>query len=207
MRASRLRYASKFAVFLVAAVIVAPFLLGFLVASRLLGPDRALQSASQTLSLVPGLAGQYLRRAFYTFALDRFHRSATVEFGTTFSKGGVEVRRGVFIGPMSHIGLATIEQDVLIGSGVHILSGPYTHGIHDTSRPIRDQASLPLRVTIGAGAWIGNAAVIMADVGTGAVIGAGAVVTRPIPSRTVAAGVPAKVLKTRGGADADPPPV
>jgi acetyltransferase-like isoleucine patch superfamily enzyme len=52
-------------------------------------------------------------------------------------------------------------------------------------------------VTIGQGAWIGNAAVILADVGQGAVVGAGSVVTRPVPPWAIAAGVPAKVLKSR----------
>jgi acetyltransferase-like isoleucine patch superfamily enzyme len=37
----------------------------------------------------------------------------------------------------------------------------------------------------------------MADVGENSVIGAGAVVTRAIPSLVVAAGVPARVLRSR----------
>jgi acetyltransferase-like isoleucine patch superfamily enzyme len=37
----------------------------------------------------------------------------------------------------------------------------------------------------------------MADVGRDAVVGAGAVVVKPIPERTIAGGVPAKVLRHR----------
>jgi acetyltransferase-like isoleucine patch superfamily enzyme len=37
----------------------------------------------------------------------------------------------------------------------------------------------------------------MADVGAQAIVGAGAVVTKPIPDRTVAAGVPARVVRSR----------
>lgn len=193
----RLREAAKLAVHAAATVIVAPLLLGFAVEARLLGRDRALQSASQALSLVPGLAGQYLRRAFFALTLDGFARSATVEFGATFSKAGAEVGPGAYIGPMSHVGLASIERDVLIGSGVHITSGPHTHGTGDPGRPIRDQEGSPRRVTIGEGAWIGSASVIMDDVGAGAIVGAGSVVTRAIPPLAVAAGVPARVLRSR----------
>jgi virginiamycin A acetyltransferase len=52
-------------------------------------------------------------------------------------------------------------------------------------------------IRIGAGTWIGSAAVVMADVGHDAVVGAGAVVTRPVPDAVVAAGVPARVLRAR----------
>jgi acetyltransferase-like isoleucine patch superfamily enzyme len=37
----------------------------------------------------------------------------------------------------------------------------------------------------------------MADVGRDSVIGAGAVVTKPIPDRVLAAGVPARVIRGR----------
>ena len=69
--------------------------------------------------------------------------------------------------------------------------------------PIRDQAHHRTRVRIGQGAWIGSAAVVMADVGRNSVVGAGAVVTKPLPDDVVAAGVPARVVRTRTTA-ADP---
>ena len=52
--------------------------------------------------------------------------------------------------------------------------------------------------TIGAGAWIGSAAIVIADVGPGTIVGAGSVVTKPLPANVIAAGVPAKVLRPRG---------
>jgi acetyltransferase-like isoleucine patch superfamily enzyme len=93
-----------------------------------------------------------------------------------------------------------IERDVLVATGVHILSGARLHGTGDLARPIREQAGVVGHVSIGAGSWIGAGAVVMADVGRDAVVGAGAVVTRPIPPAVVAVGVPAKVIRTRDGA-------
>jgi acetyltransferase-like isoleucine patch superfamily enzyme len=62
---------------------------------------------------------------------------------------------------------------------------------------MRDQAGTPQLVRIGAGAWIGGAAVVMADVGANTIVGAGAVVTKPLPDGVVAGGVPARVLYNR----------
>ena len=55
------------------------------------------------------------------------------------------------------------------------------------------------RVTIGRDTWIGDRAIVQADVGKHCVIGAGAVVTKPIPDLAVAVGVPARVVRYRDG--------
>ncbi|AAK78753.1 virginiamycin A acetyltransferase [Clostridium acetobutylicum] len=54
-------------------------------------------------------------------------------------------------------------------------------------------------IVIGNDVWIGYDAVIMSGVkiGDGAIIGARAVVTKDVPPYTVAAGVPARVIKKR----------
>jgi acetyltransferase-like isoleucine patch superfamily enzyme len=178
-------------------VAVSPLLLSYLLWSLALGRDRALEGSSQTLSLVPGLVGVYLRRAFLMRVLAHCHKSATVEFGTLFSQTGARLDENVYVGPRCHLGLVHVERDALLGPGVHVPSGARTHGTADLTRPIREQEHVRTVVTIGAGAWIGSAAVVMADVGANTVVGAGAVVTRPLPADVVAAGVPAKVIKER----------
>ena len=52
-------------------------------------------------------------------------------------------------------------------------------------------------VRIGAGSWVGSGAIIMANVGPECIIGAGSVVTRDVPARVLAAGVPARVIRSR----------
>jgi acetyltransferase-like isoleucine patch superfamily enzyme len=183
----------------VAAVLVLPQLLVWWVQSLLFGRDRAVEYGTEGLAWMPGLVGRYLRRAFLARVLVRCHPTAEIGFGALFSKAGAAVDENVYVGPRCHIGLAHLERDVLLAAGVHVTSGARMHGTDDPSRPIREQPGVNTPVRIGAGAWVGSAAVVMADVGAGTVVGAGAVVTQPLPDNVVAAGVPARVIRPRTG--------
>ncbi len=177
--------------------VVLPALLSFAIRGAILGRDRALEGSTQLLALLPGIWGQYLRQAFLARAIAHCAPTATISFGTIFSKAGARIDDRAYVGPGGFLGLVHIERDVLIGSGVHITSGRQTHGTGDVTKPIREQEGEATLVRIGAGAWIGSAAVIMADVGANSVVGAGAVVTKPVPEAVIAAGVPAAVIRPR----------
>jgi acetyltransferase-like isoleucine patch superfamily enzyme len=194
---ARLRELLKAAARLLASVLVAPLLAGYWLKAALIGRDRALEGSSELLSMVPGLSGKYLRRAFLARVLVECHPTASIGFGALFSKTGARIGANVYIGPRCHIGLAAIDADALLAAGVHVTSGAQTHGFTDLSQPIREQEGTPSLVRIGAGAWIGSAAVVMADVGRDTIVGAGAVVTRALPDEVVAAGVPARVVRSR----------
>jgi acetyltransferase-like isoleucine patch superfamily enzyme len=187
-----------------ASIAVFPTLCTFQLRAWIVGRDRALQSSSQMLALLPGITGQYLRRAFYCRTLAACHASTVIEFGCLLSKADARLGENAYIGPMSQLGLVDIERDVLIASGVQIPSGPLTHGIDDLERPIREQEGSPRRIRIGVGAWVGAGAVVLADVGDGSVVASGSVVTSPVPERVIAGGVPARVLRPRGAQQ--PPP-
>jgi virginiamycin A acetyltransferase len=193
----KLRKALKASARGVAHVLIVPFWISFAIRARLFDADRALMATTQLLGLLPGLPAQYLRRAFLQHAIAGCHHSVVVEFGTTLSRAGTCLDENVYLGPSCHLGLVHLKRDVLVGAGVHIPSGGATHGIDDPFVPIREQAGDERMVVIGAGAWIGSAAVVMADVGEATVIGAGSVVTRPVPAGVVAAGVPARVVRQR----------
>jgi virginiamycin A acetyltransferase len=180
-----------------ATLAILPQLASFRIRAALMGANRALIGSSQLLSLVPGLPGQYLRRAFLARVLEGgCSTSAAIEFGTLFSQVGAKIDERVYIGPRCHLGHVHLERDVLLAAGVHVPSGPYTHGT-ELSEPIQDQPGTLRVVRIGAGSWIGSNAVVLADVGRETIVGAGAVVTHPLPDRVIAAGVPARIVKRR----------
>ena len=181
----------------ISLVLVLPSVLSFWLRAAVVGRDRALECSTQGLSLLPGITGQYLRNAFLRYTLGGCHPTATIEFGTIFSKAGARIDENAYIGPRCHVGLAHIGKDALIGAGVHIPSGPQTHGTSKISPPIREQPGQLMLVSIGEGAWIGSAAIVLSHVGRESVVGAGAVVSRPLPDRVVAAGVPARILRSR----------
>jgi len=149
------------------------------------------------LASIPGMIGEYCRRAFLGRVLAHCDPSSTVHYGSIFSQTGARLDANVYVGPRCHLGLVHLEQDVMLAAAVHVPSGPDTHGTHELGRPMRDQPGARTLVRIGQGTWVGSAAVVLADVGRHCVIGAGAVVTRPVPDYSVAVGVPARVIKDR----------
>lgn len=189
--------ALKVAAHLLSTLVVLPWLAAFHVKRAFVGRNRALESSTQSLSLLPGMTGVYLRGAFLALVLDRFDRSASVQFGTTFSQAGARIASGVYVGPRCHLGLVDLERDVLVAAGVHIPSGPATHGTERLDIPIREQPGRRIMVRVGQDSWIGSGAVVLADIGQHCIVAAGSVVTRPLEDFAVAAGVPARVVRNR----------
>jgi acetyltransferase-like isoleucine patch superfamily enzyme len=179
--------------------LAAPAALLYWLGRAILGPGRAFPGWSQSMALVPGLVGVYLRRAFYRLVLPRCGPGCCISFGTILSHPTAEIGRDVYVGPYCGLGDVTLEDDVLLGSHVSILNGGAQHGIDRLDLPIREQAGAFPRVTIGRDSWIGDRSVVLVDVGRHCVVGAGSVVTRPLPDYAVAVGVPARVIRFRGG--------
>ncbi len=175
---------------------VSPRLLAYYVAKRILG-RRALTSSSESLARVPGLRGVYLRQAFYRFALAACGRDVYIGWQSVFSMPEARLGERAFVGRFCTIGYADIGEEVMIADGVQILSGGHEHG-HSSASDVtmHEQPQTYRMVQIGRGAWIGAGVIVMNDIGEGSIVGAGAVVSRPIPARSVAVGVPARVVKS-----------
>jgi acetyltransferase-like isoleucine patch superfamily enzyme len=185
-----------------ALLVALPCFLAFCLGSLLLGRQKAFAGWSQAFSLLPGLCGVYLRRAFYWYVLPRCAADACLSFGTVFSHATARVGRRVYVGMYCCLGDVTLGDDVLIGSHVSIINGGGQHGIERLDIPVREQPGEWPRVTVGEDSWIGDRAVVLANVGKHCVIGAGAVVCSPIPDYAIALGVPARVIRYRNGAPA-----
>ncbi len=178
-----------------AAIVISPITLLYLIFSLVFKTDAVLSSFSQFISLIPGKLGVYLRAGFYRFTLSACSPNVVISFLVLFSQQDTEIESGVYIGPQCNIGKCKISQDTLLGSGVHIMSGKGQHNFDDLSKPIKDQGGTYDKITIGSGSWLGNGSLIMANIGNHCVVAAGAVVIEDVIDYSIVAGNPAKVIK------------
>lgn len=88
-----------------------------------------------------------------------------------------------------------IGDNVLCGSNVTIVDADW-HGLDPAARRGNVGATAPVRIENDV--FIGLGAIVLKGVtiGRGSVVGAGSVVTRSIPARSIAAGNPARVIRT-----------
>jgi acetyltransferase-like isoleucine patch superfamily enzyme len=128
---------------------------------------------------------------------DRAHLNSTIVRSelVTYSGGRLEIGARTFV----NYG-CSIAAHERISIGRNCLIGPYVNIIDNQYHSLLDRMTRPPSspVVIGDNVWIGTRAIILPGVTIGdhAVIGAGAVVTHDVPARSVAAGNPARVLRT-----------
>ncbi|WP_372734638.1 DapH/DapD/GlmU-related protein [Nocardioides sp.] len=95
----------------------------------------------------------------------------------------------------------TAHESIEIGDGVFFGQGVFvtdaSHGYQDPNVPVGAQFGHHQPVSIGAGSWIGHAAVVLpgARIGRQVVVAAGAVVRGEIEDHAIVAGNPARVVR------------
>lgn len=129
---------------------------------------------------------------------------------------GVGIRQPVRIEGAEHV---IVEDDVSIAAFVHIWGQggvqigkgsmiashvAITTLTHDPDHAEMRSTLIKQPITIGANVWIGSHAVIFpgVSIGDNAVIAAGAIVRDDVPADTVVGGIPARILRRKGGAGA-----
>lgn len=182
-----------------AVLAAAPLAAWFFVISKAIPGRReaTFQGCTQLLAIVPGLPGEYLRRAFLWLTAARCALSSSIGFGSIFASPDVIIEERVYIGPYCSIGHVVIRCDTMLGTGVHLLGGGHAHTTDRLDIPMRLQGGTVEFIEVSEDCWIGNGAIVMAKIGAHTIIGAGAVVTRPIPEWSVAAGSPARIVRDR----------
>lgn len=183
--------------FILCALLMAPITIVYFVFASMLKKDAVLSSYSQLLSLMPGKLGVYLRAGFYRFVLTHCSPDAVISFLVLFSQADTEIAEGVYLGAQCNIGRCSIGKNTLLGSGVNVMSGKGQHNFDDLEQPIKDQGGHFEKISIGENCWLGNGAMIMANIGDGCIVGAGSVVINDMPAHSIIAGNPAKVIKSR----------
>ncbi len=114
--------------------------------------------------------------------------------GKTIINERVSIGAGSFIYASSGL---EIGKDSLLADNVRVMAG--SHRYKDASKLIRLQGAEAKKTTIGQDVWLGSSVIVLAGVtvADGAVVGAGAVVTKDLPSYSIATGVPARVVGKR----------
>lgn len=171
----------------------------------------------------PGRLGGLLRRVSARLLLKSCGGKAEIGYGAWFNGGeNIELAGDVGIGRYCSfeatagkisIGAGTrlnanvtlgadfgeirIGRDVLIGMNTVLRAANHKYD-RSPAVPIRQQGHEGGLISIGDDVWLGANVCVMPEVEIGehSIIGAGAVVTASIPPRSIAAGVPARVLKT-----------
>ncbi|MCL4385352.1 MAG: acyltransferase [Cyanobacteria bacterium] len=114
--------------------------------------------------------------------------------------GDIALEKNVNIGfncEIYSLNSVLIGENTLIAAYSYIIGGG--HKAEEQDIPFRDQEKHAIGINIGSNVWLGAKSIIMdgCNVGNNSIIGAAAVVTKSIPEYSIAAGIPAKVIKDR----------
>lgn len=158
------------------------------------------------ISPIPFAPGNYIRKIYFQYKMGaKIGRNVIINSKVSVGaynllelQDDVSIMSNVLLG-YAIGGRIVLKKGALIGHDVTFVNN--MHEFKDKNIPVQYQGyRLPHQnIIIGKNVWIGTRAVILPGVTVGdySIIGAGAVVTKDIPANSIAAGVPAKVIRKR----------
>ena len=154
------------------------------------------------INLPEALMGNKLRRMATKKIFKKTSSNFTVKKGAIFGSGcNIEIGENSEIGSNARlmiIGNLKIGDNVMMAPDVFIVDS--NHRFNKKDVPIKNQGNdSPRNIEICDDVWIGARAIILprVKIGKGAIVAAGSVVTKDIPSYSIVAGNPAKIIKKR----------
>ena len=192
-----MRQVIKYILNLLSLILVLPLIIICKLEEFILSRDVELffHICAHFLALLPGLPGAFLRRAFYSQTLDKCSLHSHIGFGSIFSHRSTTIEKHVYIGSYAIIGSAHLGEHCLIGSRVSILSGKELHVLGDNGMWTPYSAERLNQVKLANNVWVGEGAIIAADIGEGSMIGAGSVITTDVKPHVIVTGNPARFVK------------
>lgn len=165
-------------------------------------PQKAQRILFEHYRMTKGLKGLLLRYALLKTLAVSCGSNVSIHPGVyILSPERLSIGENVSIHPMCYIdatGGMDVGSDVSIAHGVTVMSTSHSYEIIDV--PIKDQVVVTEATRICDNVWIGAKATILSGIkiGMGSVVAAGAVVTKDVTTKTIVAGVPARIIKERG---------
>ena len=184
----------KRAMLLLGLIISLPLIILSYIESLLFGKscERIFANCKEFLAIWPTIIGQYMRLGFYWATCTKISPDVSLLLGSMIAHRDTTIGSNVVIGCYSIIGYAEIGDNVIMGSRVSIISGKYTHGKpghRDRNNEIKD---LMVKIIVGDNCWIGEGALLLANVGTNCTVGAGSVVFKDFQDNITIMGNPAR---------------
>jgi virginiamycin A acetyltransferase len=146
----------------------------------------------ELLSVFPTFVGEFLRLSYYCSCCSGVSPDVCFMLGSVLAHREVVIGSGTVIGYYSIIGKAEIGENVLIAPHVSVLSGKYQQGQPSDRREGKFGEGYYQTVHIGRNSWIGQCAIIMAEVGENCTVGSGSVVCKKVEDNTTVMGNPAR---------------
>jgi acetyltransferase-like isoleucine patch superfamily enzyme len=195
-----MRVIFKYILNLMSQLIVLPFVFTCWLEKKLTSSSESVFSFwTHIFALLPGIPGVFLRRGFYSLTLDKCSVNCHIGFGSIFAHRRVIVEDNVYLGLYCTIGAAHLGKNCLIGSHASLISGSAQHTRDDHNGEWSAFSSQDMvQIKVAANVWVGEGAIIMADVGRGSLIAAGSVINTKIKENVVMAGNPARFVKHFG---------